>query len=59
LRRFLFCLPAGTWQEENLQMVAISSFYALSAYALAYSWDIMWLDGLFALPPPDAGCWSD
>ncbi len=40
-------------------MVAISSFYALSAYALAYSWDIMWLDGLFALPPPDAGCWSD
>ena len=47
---FFFAFLRGVWQEENLQMVAISSFYALSAYALAYSWDIMWLDGLFALP---------
>jgi len=47
---FFFAFLRGAWQEENLQMVAISSFYALSAYALAYSWDIMWLDGLFALP---------
>ena len=31
-------------------MVAVSGLYALSAYSLAYSWNIMWLDGLFILP---------
>ncbi len=40
----------GVWHQENLLMVGLSSFYALSAYALAYSWNIMWLDSLYLLP---------
>jgi uncharacterized membrane protein YfhO len=47
---FFFIYLRGVWRQENLQMVAISLFYALSAYSLAYSWDIMWLDGIFMLP---------
>ncbi len=47
---FFFVYLRGMYKKENLQMVAVSMFYALSAYALAYSWDIMWLDGLFMLP---------
>lgn len=40
----------GVWRQENLKMVALASMYALSAYALAYSWNIMWLDSLYLLP---------
>lgn len=47
---FFYIFLRGVWKQQNLQMVAISVFYALSAYSLAYSWDIMWLDGIFILP---------
>jgi uncharacterized membrane protein YfhO len=47
---FFFVFLRGVWQEENYKMVAVSGLYALSAYSLAYSWNIMWLDGLFILP---------
>lgn len=40
----------GVWKQENLFMVAVSILYALSSYSLAYSWNIMWLDGIFLLP---------
>lgn len=47
---FFYIFLRGVWKQQNLQMVALSVFYALSAYSLAYSWDIMWLDGIFILP---------
>ncbi len=31
-------------------LVAVSTSYALSAYSLAYSWNIMWLDTIILLP---------
>jgi uncharacterized membrane protein YfhO len=30
--------------------VAFSSMYALSSYTMAYSWNIMWLDGIYTMP---------
>ncbi len=45
-----FIFLRGVWRQDNLQMVAVSILYALSAYSLAYSWNIMWLDGIFLLP---------
>ncbi len=47
---FFFLFLRGTWKQENYFMVAVSMLYALSSYSLAYSWDIMWLDGVFILP---------
>lgn len=47
---FFYLFLRGVWHEENFKMVAISILYALSAYSLAYSWNIMWLDGVFILP---------
>ena len=45
-----FIFLRGVWRRENLQMVAVAILYALSSYNLAYSWNIMWLDGVFLLP---------
>ena len=36
--------------SRDLFAVGISSFYALSAYIAAYSWNIMWLDCILLLP---------
>ena len=40
----------GIYHHDNYFMVAVSCLYALSMYALAYYWNIMWLDGLFLMP---------
>ncbi len=45
-----FLFLRGVWRQSNLYMVAVASLYALSAYSLAYYWNIMWLDGIFLLP---------
>ena len=45
-----FLYLRGVWRHNNLYMVAVASLYALSAYSLAYYWNIMWLDGIFLLP---------
>ncbi|MEA4890171.1 MAG: YfhO family protein [Clostridiaceae bacterium] len=45
-----FIFLRGVWRQENIYMVAISALYALSSFSLAYSWNIMWLDGIFLLP---------
>lgn len=36
--------------REGMGIVLFGAFYALSAYILAYSWNIMWLDGILMLP---------
>ncbi|NLN77291.1 MAG: YfhO family protein, partial [Armatimonadetes bacterium] len=41
---------AGVHRKDSLLMVVLSSFYALSAFSMAYYWNIMWLDTLFLLP---------
>jgi uncharacterized membrane protein YfhO len=40
----------GVHKEKSLVTVAFSLMYALSAYVLVYSWDIMWLDTIYLLP---------
>lgn len=40
----------NTYRENKIQIVAFSVMYALSAYLLAYSWNIMWLDCVYMLP---------
>ncbi|MDD3197572.1 MAG: YfhO family protein [Eubacteriales bacterium] len=40
----------GTYGREGHYAVAFASMYALSAYVLSYSWNIMWLDGIYLLP---------
>lgn len=47
---FFFRFLRGVWKNNNYLMVALSSMYALSAFNLAYYWDIMWLDGIALLP---------
>ncbi len=44
----IFC--RGVFKKENYSTVALSIAYALSAYFIAYSWDVMWLDCLVLLP---------
>ena len=44
----LFC--RGVYKKEDYTSVAVSVAYALSAYFIAYSWDVMWLDCLVLLP---------
>lgn len=44
----IFC--RGVFKKNDYGTVAISVAYALSAYFIAYSWDIMWLDCLVLLP---------
>ncbi|MBE6767928.1 MAG: hypothetical protein E7549_03345 [Ruminococcaceae bacterium] len=36
--------------ERSPKVAAVSLFYSMMMYVLAYSWNIMWLDGLIALP---------
>lgn len=38
------------YKSKDLATIAISVFYALSAYIAAYSWNIMWLDCVMLLP---------
>jgi uncharacterized membrane protein YfhO len=40
----------GTYGREGHYAVAFSVMYALSSYVLSYSWNIMWLDGIYLLP---------
>ena len=47
---FFHIFLRGVWRQESLTTVAISILYALSSYNMAYSWNIMWLDGIFLLP---------
>ena len=44
----IFC--KGVFKKEDYGSVAASVAYALSAYFIAYSWDVMWLDCLVLLP---------
>lgn len=44
----IFC--RGVFKKEDYGTVAASVAYALSAYFIAYSWDVMWLDCLVLLP---------
>ncbi len=39
-----------SFRRRGALAIAFSSFYALSGFVLAYSWNIMWLDGLILLP---------
>ncbi|HPX93008.1 MAG TPA: YfhO family protein [Bacillota bacterium] len=39
-----------SFRRRGALAVAFSSFYALSGFVLAYSWNIMWLDTLIFLP---------
>jgi uncharacterized membrane protein YfhO len=39
-----------SYRRRGLLAVAFSTFYALSGFTLAYSWNIMWLDTLILLP---------
>ncbi|HEY5465396.1 MAG TPA: YfhO family protein [Clostridia bacterium] len=36
--------------REGIGLALFGTFYAMSAYILAYSWNIMWLDGILMLP---------
>ncbi|NJD01038.1 MAG: YfhO family protein [Ruminiclostridium sp.] len=36
--------------KKDLTVVAFSLMYSLSGYALAYSWNIMWLEGIYLMP---------
>ncbi len=36
--------------KRSPKVVAVSLMYSMMMYVLAYSWNIMWLDGLIALP---------
>lgn len=36
--------------KNNYMMIALSVLYSLSAYFMAYYWNIMWLDGIVFLP---------
>lgn len=44
----VFC--KGVFKKEDYGSVGLSVAYALSAYFIAYSWDVMWLDCLVLLP---------
>ncbi len=39
-----------SFRRKGVLAVAFSTFYALSGFTLAYSWNIMWLDSLILLP---------
>lgn len=39
-----------SFRRRGALAVAFSSFYALSGFVIAYSWNIMWLDALILLP---------
>lgn len=40
----------GVYHREGMAALSFSIMYALSNYVLSYSWNIMWLDGIFLLP---------
>lgn len=44
-----FCLQY-LYGERSPKVAAVSLLYSMMMYVLAYSWNIMWLDGLIALP---------
>ena len=44
------CLLLNKKFKNNYTMIALSILYSLSAYFMAYYWNIMWLDGLIFLP---------
>lgn len=44
----IFC--RGVFKKNDYGTVAVSVAYAMSAYFIAYSWDVMWLDCLVLLP---------
>ena len=44
----IFC--RGVFKKDDYGTVAVSVAYALNAYFIAYSWDVMWLDCLVLLP---------
>lgn len=44
----IFC--RGVFKKNDYGTVAVSVAYAMSAYFIAYSWNIMWLDCLVLLP---------
>ena len=44
----IFC--RGVFKKDDYGSVALSVAYALNAYFIAYSWDVMWLDCLVLLP---------
>lgn len=48
----LFCYTflKGSFGPTGWHTTAISAMYALSGFTLAYSWNIMWMDGVFILP---------
>ncbi len=39
-----------TFRRRDLSVVILSLGYSLSMYMIAYSWNIMWLDGVMLLP---------
>ncbi len=44
----IFC--RGVFKKNDYGTVALSVAYAMSAYFIAYSWNVMWLDCLVLLP---------
>ena len=44
----IFC--RGVFKKDDYGTVAVSVAYAMNAYFIAYSWDVMWLDCLVLLP---------
>ena len=40
----------GVYHREGMAALSFAVMYALSNYVLSYSWNVMWLDGIFLLP---------
>lgn len=47
---FALFLMGAYSRRKDWSVAAFSVLYALSGYVLAYSWNIMWMDGVFLLP---------
>lgn len=47
---FFACFIKGAYRSKGLVVAAFSILYALSGYSLAYSWNIMWMEGIYLLP---------
>ena len=47
---FMYIYLREMFKHDDFGIVAFSSFYALSAYAMGYYWCLMWLDVMALLP---------
>ncbi len=45
-----FLMHVGSKPKKHPGIIAFSLFYAFSSYVVGYSWNLMWLDCIFAFP---------